>query len=296
MDMREASRPGASVLIVEDDWQISTAVQRYLARAGLRPLEPAHDGADAVRRAARERPDLVILDITLAGPLDGLDAAERIHGTPPFPPVIFLTGASDDATLARAVGLGAVGYVLKPFQPAQLLSAVRIGLAIGRAEREHRRERARRQDGTAGHAGPRGPLPAVGDPLASPRDPLPPAGDPLPPGGDHVAPLEQLTPRERQIVRLLQARYRPRLIAQTLDISYHTVRNHLKHIFRKLGVSSQLELLVMGDRLGGGGLRRDVERQPDLHGRPLQPEDRADALGAVVLGHPRGGIRDERGK
>ncbi|MGE3704983.1 MAG: response regulator, partial [Vicinamibacterales bacterium] len=79
MDMREASRPGASVLIVEDDWQISTAVQRYLARAGLRPLEPAHDGADAVRRAARERPDLVILDITLAGPLDGLDAAERIH-------------------------------------------------------------------------------------------------------------------------------------------------------------------------------------------------------------------------
>jgi DNA-binding CsgD family transcriptional regulator len=54
-----------------------------------------------------------------------------------------------------------------------------------------------------------------------------------------------LSRREQEIVRLLASHYRPRAIGQALDISYYTVKNHLKRIFRKMGVSSQAELLAV---------------------------------------------------
>ena len=72
----------ASVLIVEDDWPVAVAVQRQLTRAGLRVLEPTSDGADAIRRVGREHPDLVLVDISLAGEIDGLQQnRDRLAGS-----------------------------------------------------------------------------------------------------------------------------------------------------------------------------------------------------------------------
>lgn len=185
--------------------------------------EPASDGADAIRRVAREHPDLVLLDIALAGEIDGLEAAERIRRTPPFPPVIFLTGSTDPQTLARACDIGAVGYVVKPFQGSQLMSSVMLGLSLGRTERQFRLERERA-------------LTALRELSAAQVRPPSPHASPV---------LASLSRREQEIVRLLVAHHRPRAVGQALDISYYTVKNHLKRIFRKLGVSSQAELLTV---------------------------------------------------
>jgi DNA-binding NarL/FixJ family response regulator len=220
--------PRASVLIVEDDWPVAIAVQRQLQRAGLQVPDPTVDGADAVRRVSREHPDLVLIDIVLAGDVDGLQVAERIRRTPPYPPVVFLTGSSDPATLTRACEIGAVGYVVKPFQGSQLMSAVMLGLSLGRTERRYRADRERAlaalQEMTEHTAAEPNPLRAPG------------------PSSSAAALLSR---REQEIVRLLAAHYRPRAVGQALDISYYTVKNHLKRIFRKLGVSSQAELLAV---------------------------------------------------
>lgn len=215
----------ASILIVEDDWPVAVAVQRQLTRAGLRVLEPTSDGADAIRRVGREHPDLVLVDISLAGEIDGLQAAERIRRTPPFPPVIFLTGSTDPEAMARACDIGAVGYVVKPFQGSQLMSAVMLGLSLGRTERQYRLDRERA-------------LAALRELSATSAgfDMAPPPMSPA---------LASLSRREQEVVRLLAAHHRPRAIGQALDISYYTVKNHLKRIFRKLGVSSQAELLAV---------------------------------------------------
>ena len=125
----EAQRPAASVLIVEDDRQVSDAVRRYLMRTGLTVFEPVDDGAEALRRVAEQQPDLVIVDIGLIGRIDGLEAAQKMKDMPPYPALIFLTAASDETSLARSIAAGAVGYILKPFSPSQLLTSVRLGAA-----------------------------------------------------------------------------------------------------------------------------------------------------------------------
>lgn len=225
--------PRARVLIVEDDWPVAVAVQRQLVRAGLQVSDPTVDGADAIRRAAREHPDLVLVDITLAGEIDGLQAAERIRRTPPFPPVVFLTGSTDAETMARACEIGAVGYVVKPFQGSQLMSAVMLGLSLGRTERRFRVERERALAA----------LQELSEHVT--RDAVTPVLAPSRTAAPLSTAANVLSRREQEIVRLLASHYRPRAIGQALDISYYTVKNHLKRIFRKLGVSSQAELLAV---------------------------------------------------
>lgn len=225
--------PRASVLIVEDDWPVAVAVQRQLMRAGLQVPDPTVDGADAVRRAAREHPDLVLVDIALAGDVNGLQAAERIRRTPPFPPVVFLTGSTDAETMTRACEIGAVGYVIKPFQGSQLMSAVMLGLSLGRTERRFRADRERALAA----------LQELSDQVAS--ETLTSAPGPIRTAPPLSTAASVLSRREQEIVRLLASHYRPRAIGQALDISYYTVKNHLKRIFRKLGVSSQTELLAV---------------------------------------------------
>jgi two-component system nitrate/nitrite response regulator NarL len=214
----EAQRPAASVLIVEDDRQVSDAVRRYLMRTGLTVFEPVDDGAEALRRVAKQQPDLVIVDIGLIGRIDGLEAAQKMKDMPPYPALIFLTAASDETSLARSIAAGAVGYILKPFSPSQLLTSVRLGLALRQGKHVARQDT--------------GPAVEVGH-------------ERLGAASSRQTVWQPLTAREQEIVRLVVAHHRPRLIAQSLGISYHTVRNHLKQIYRKLGVSSLIELVTL---------------------------------------------------
>ena len=140
-----------------------------------------------------------------------------------------LSGRADSDAMVRACAAGASGYVVKPFQSSQLLSAVLVGLARGRQERTEREERRQAA----------GSLQAIASDLVKREE-----------GSESRANLmAQLSTREQHIVRLLAEHHRPRSVATELGISYHTVRNHLRRIFRKLNVSSQSELLrVLKDR------------------------------------------------
>lgn len=224
-----ASLPKATIMVVEDEWIVARDVQQQLQSHGFDVADPVANGDDALGLAARQRPDLVLIDIALADGTDGLALAERIRGGANPPQVVMLTARADSEAMVRACAAGASGYIVKPFQSSQLLSAVLVGLARGRQERTEREER--RQAASS--------LQAIAADLVRRED-----GSE---GGANL--MGQLSSREQHIVRLLAEHHRPRSVATELGISYHTVRNHLRRIFRKLNVSSQSELLrVLKDR------------------------------------------------
>jgi two-component system response regulator ResD len=121
---------GVCVLVVDDEPTIGDVVARYLRRAGFR-AEVARDGPEAIAMSARERPDLVILDIMLPG-IDGLEVMRRLHECEaPRPAVILLTAKGEESD--RIVGLrrGADDYVVKPFSPGELVARVQAVLRRG---------------------------------------------------------------------------------------------------------------------------------------------------------------------
>ncbi len=129
---------GISVLLVEDEDRVCAFVQNRLASLGYTISSVASCGEEAVRAAESDLPDLVLMDIRLAGEMDGVAAAGAIRDLRDIP-VVYMTGHSDEETLARAKETNPVGYVTKPFSTDALKSAIEIGLARHRAER-HLRE------------------------------------------------------------------------------------------------------------------------------------------------------------
>jgi DNA-binding NarL/FixJ family response regulator len=226
-----AALPKATIMVVEDEWIVARDVQQTLQSHGFDVNDPIANGEEALGLAARQRPDLVLIDIGLADGTDGLMLAERIRRGAHPPQVVMLTGRADEDAMLRAGAAGASGYIVKPFQSSQLLSAVLLGLARGKQERTEREER--RHAATS--------LQSLAADLVRRHE-----GE----GGESRASLmNQLSAREQNIVHLLAEHHRPRSVATELGISYHTVRNHLRRIFRKLNVSSQSELLrVLKDR------------------------------------------------
>ncbi|HTD86597.1 MAG TPA: response regulator [Candidatus Binatia bacterium] len=111
------------ILIVEDDERIARALAVRLTAAGYE-TSMAHDGLAGFRAAVLEKPDLVLLDISLAAG-DGFTVAERIQNNIPRPiPMIFLTASKRPEFRQKAQGLGAVGFFEKPFEASALLRAV----------------------------------------------------------------------------------------------------------------------------------------------------------------------------
>ena len=106
---------GLRVLIVEDETLIAEEIRERLIRRGVNVVDVVDTGERAIRAASLHKPALILMDIRLKGPLDGIQAADAIHESEPAP-VVFLTAHSDQETLRRAKGTDPFGYVLKPFQ------------------------------------------------------------------------------------------------------------------------------------------------------------------------------------
>jgi CheY-like chemotaxis protein len=121
------------VLIVDDDAPVRLVCAVNLEAEGLHVLEAA-DGLAALEQARRERPDLVLTDVTMPG-LDGFQLAERLRGDERTRgiPVIFLSGEVGQANAQRARALGAVAYLAKPFDPSALAAFVAHELVAARA-------------------------------------------------------------------------------------------------------------------------------------------------------------------
>jgi DNA-binding response OmpR family regulator len=121
------------VLLVEDDPAMCAAMERMLGRLGYGICGTARAAREAVELAERTRPDVALVDVKLEGPADGVDAACEI-GARLATPVVFVTGHSDEATVARVTSASASGFLLKPFDVEALGVALRM--ALTRHERE----------------------------------------------------------------------------------------------------------------------------------------------------------------
>jgi DNA-binding response OmpR family regulator len=119
--MQDTGRP--TVLVVDDEPTIAEIVARYLERAGYH-ARIAHDGRQAIEAAARERPDLVVLDLMLPH-MDGLEVMRRLRDNDrERVAIILLTAKGDESDRITGLRLGADDYVVKPFSPAELTARV----------------------------------------------------------------------------------------------------------------------------------------------------------------------------
>jgi len=132
----------ARIMIVEDEVIMALNLRQLLGNMGYAVVGAFASGEEAVQQATQVNPDLVLMDINLAGAMDGIAAAEQIRQNLPIP-VIFLTAYSDETTLQRAKITEPLGYILKPLQERELYAAIEIALyrhkadqALKRAEEE----------------------------------------------------------------------------------------------------------------------------------------------------------------
>ncbi len=124
----------ARILVVEDDRIISKDIQSTLERLGHEVCDAAVLGEEALEKAVEQRPDLVLMDIKLAGDLDGVETAAHIREQLQIP-VIFLTAYSEDTTLQRAKITEPYGYLVKPLVERDLRIGIEMALHKHQAER-----------------------------------------------------------------------------------------------------------------------------------------------------------------
>lgn len=125
----------AKILVVEDESVVAWHIQEALQKLGYDVIEVAQTGKEAIKISAERKPDLVLMDIQLQGSIDGVAASEYIYFQLDLP-VVYLTAHADELTLQRATETSPFGYLVKPFQEAELHSTIKIAL------RRHKLEKA----------------------------------------------------------------------------------------------------------------------------------------------------------
>jgi DNA-binding NarL/FixJ family response regulator len=121
------------VLLADDNSFVRNAlVQLFTASGGMQVVAACADGDEVVEAAERTRPDVVLLDLTMAR-VGGLEAARRLLAVQPDARIVFLTATSSAAAIRDARDLGAVGYVLKDIDPEDLCRLVKRVAAGGTA-------------------------------------------------------------------------------------------------------------------------------------------------------------------
>jgi len=123
------------ILVVEDERIVARDLQRRLHRLGYTVCAIAGSGPEAIEQAAQTQPDLVLMDIVLDGPMDGIEAAAQIRARADIP-IIYLTAHADDGTLQRAKATEPFGYLLKPFDTRVVQTTIEMALYKHRMEQE----------------------------------------------------------------------------------------------------------------------------------------------------------------
>jgi DNA-binding NarL/FixJ family response regulator len=202
------------VTIVDDHDIIRLGVRLTLEKAGMTVIDEAANSADALESVRKNPPDLVVLDIRMEGG-DGLNTLGRLKLDHPELPIILFSAYDNPTYIARAVALGAAGYVLKTAPTERLVEAVQMAL---NGEPAWTRDELRRVTGA----------------LATPRL-----------SQDVEVPLTQ---RESEVLRQMALGLTNKEIAKMLGISYETVKEHVQHILRKIGVSDRTQAAVWAVR------------------------------------------------
>jgi DNA-binding NarL/FixJ family response regulator len=204
------------LLIADDHEVVRYGLRSLMADTDIQIVGEATTGEQAIQMALETNPDVVLMDIRMPGG-DGLNALGRLKLERPEMAVLMLSTYDNPTYVARAVALGAAGYVLKGADREALVDAVRKAAA---GESAWTRDELRRVTGA----------------LATPRL-----------NADVEVPLTQ---RESEVLRQLALGLTNKEIAQALHISYETVKEHVQHILRKVGVSDRTQAAVWAVRKG----------------------------------------------
>jgi signal transduction histidine kinase len=121
------------ILVVEDEPLIALDLKRRLGRMGYEVAATADSAETAIAAVAQHQPDLVLMDIRLRGDRSGIEAAAQIKESSPIP-VVFLTAHADGVTLEQAKAVYPFGYIVKPFENEDLVTAIETALSRSQAE------------------------------------------------------------------------------------------------------------------------------------------------------------------
>jgi DNA-binding NarL/FixJ family response regulator len=209
------------VLLVDDQSLIRAGFRMILdAEEGIEVVGEAADGAQAVNSVKRLKPDVVLMDIRMPE-MDGIEATRRITAVEGSPKVLMLTTFDLDEYVYDALRAGASGFLLKDVPAEQLVDGIRL-VAQGEALL----------------------APSVTRRLIQEFSRTPPAQRELPPT------LEELTPRELEVFKLLARGMSNAEIAAELVVSETTVKTHVARVLMKLDVRDRVQAVVLAYESG----------------------------------------------
>jgi len=204
------------LLIADDHEVVRLGLLNMLSGTEIHLMATATDGEQVLPLALAQCPDVALLDVRMPRS-DGITCLGRLRAELPDLPVLMFSAYDNPTYIARSVAMGAVGYLNKSASRDQIVSAIRQAAA---GKSIWTREELRRVTGS----------------LSTPRSPI-----------DLEVPL---TRREGEVLKQLALGLSNKEIACALTISYETVKEHVQHILRKVGVSDRTQAAVWAVRKG----------------------------------------------
>jgi len=199
------------ILIADDHAVVRSGLRALLgADPDLEFVGEAGDGAETLRLVETLQPDLVLLDITMP-PVNGIETAKQLKEKHPELLILFLTMHEDEALLHEALRAGGAGYVIKRAEETVILQAIHT---------------VREGDLYVHPSMARALLQRI-----------------MTSGQRREAPVDPLTPRELDVLRLLARGNTNRQVSDLLAISVRTVENHRANLMDKIGIASRVELV-----------------------------------------------------
>jgi DNA-binding NarL/FixJ family response regulator len=210
-----------SVMIVDDDDLMREGLRAVLSSdERIRVIEEAADGRSAILRARHARPDVVLMDVRMPE-LDGIAATAELLGATPASRVMILTTFEDDTYILGALRAGASGFLLKRSSPEELIAAIHTVAAgdalLSPSVTQRLIDRVAQQ-------------PMIGE-GADPR-------------------LDELTPREREVLELIAQGLSNREIAAELTVEETTVKSHVKRLLMKLQARDRVQAVIFAYESG----------------------------------------------
>lgn len=207
-------QPRIRLILADDHGMVRKGIREYLETdPRMEIVGEATDGEQALEMARTLLPDVVLLDVQMPR-LNGIETARRIRAEKLPCAILMVSAYDDDPYVMSALQAGANGYVLKTAAPADLINAV-LTVRAGRLALDEGLTQVLARTASAG-----GP------------------------------PQAEVSPREREVLRLIAQGQTNKAIAARLDISDRTVQGHIANIFEKLSASSRTEAVMIGIRLG----------------------------------------------